>query len=227
MALKITTENLVKIFLPHNGKVFTMDELNKEVGGWIDPFKVGPVWAMSREKAKGYGLPINALASGFFEIPLYGEVLIVPPQQLPSDWTDEDDHPGISADMIDSGFLLSLQSSIAQLKMLEKNPWAGHIGVKEFFLKNFDTQPREEYTYEPPKPEDIDEVTEEFLSKVYEYIATHPLEFSKGVLLEDTLIRIRAEGKDLKQVLSIMTDMYLQTEEYEKCSVLKTLGETL
>lgn len=227
MALKITTENLVKIFLPHNGKVFTMDELNKEVGGWIDPFKVGPVWAMSREKAKGHGLPINALASGFFEIPLYGEVLIVPPQQLPSDWTDEDDHPGISADMIDSGFLLSLQSSIAQLKMLEKNPLAGHIGVKEFFLKNFDTQPREEYTYEPPKPEDIDEVTEKFLSKVYEYIATHPLEFSKGVLLEDTLIRIRAEGKDLKQVLSIMTDMYLQTEEYEKCSVLKTLGETL
>jgi len=52
MALKITTENTVKTLRPQNGKTFTIDELNEHVGGWIEPFKVGPVWVVCLEKSK-------------------------------------------------------------------------------------------------------------------------------------------------------------------------------
>jgi len=226
MALKITTENTVKTFRPQNGSLFSIDELNNEVDGWIEPFKVGPVWVICQEKSKEKGLPINELASYFFEIGLYGKVLVVSPQQLPLEWSEGDIQPGITADMVDSGVLMSLQSSLARMKMLEKNPGM-EVSPEEFFRLNIATIPREEYTYEPPEIDDIDENTEEFLSKVYSYIANHPLEFSRGVLLEETGILIRAEGHDLQKVLGLLTKMYLQTEEYEKCSVIKSLSQHL
>ena len=85
MAIILSTEKIVRSFRPENGTTFTIDELNDLVGGWVEPFKVGPVWVMQKEKAINDS-QYNELASFFFEVALYGEIVVVPPQQLPRDW---------------------------------------------------------------------------------------------------------------------------------------------
>jgi hypothetical protein len=227
MAIKITTDNMVKTFRPSNGMTFNIDELNDQVDGWIEPFKIGPVWVMYKEKAKDKGYPQNELASFFFDVALYGEVLVVPSQQLPSDWSDDEVQNGITADMVDSGFLLSLQNSLALKKMREANLGL-EVTPEEFFNAQFAVpNPREEYLYEPPTLEHIDENTEDFLTKVYDYISRNPLQFTKGVILDEGNVIIRTSKADLEKVLTLLTRLYIETEEYEKCAVIKHLQEKL
>ncbi len=216
---------MVKVFRPKSGSTFTIDELNDEVGGWIEPFRVGPIWVMYLEKADRKGKQFNFLASHFFDLSLYGEVLVVPPQQMPAEWgamEEGDEH--YTADMIDSAFLLSLQNSILLAKMKEQVP-GFVVDPAEFFSSKFNVKPKEEYTYDPP--EDTDENTRDFLDQVYGYISKSPAQFRKGVLLDGPEVIIRAEQNKLKKVLKMMTDMYIETEEYEKCAVIRELEENI
>lgn len=226
MAIKITIENIVKPLRPANGSVFNIDELNEEVGGWIEPFKVGPVWVMSAEKSRQNGNPINDLASFFFEVALHGDILIVPPQQLPSDWDIlEDEDKRLTPDMVDSGFLLSLQNALMVKRLRDQNPGM-IVDPEKHFTQEFDfLQPKEEYTYDPPVDEEIDANTADFLTKVYEYMTKAPAKFKNGILLDETQVTIRTQKENLKKILSMMKGMYLETEEYEKCAVIQQVEE--
>jgi hypothetical protein len=227
MAIKITIDKLVKPIRPQNGKTFNVDELNDMVGGWIEPFKVGPVWVMTAEKSREKGAELNDLASYFFEVALHGEVLIVPPQQLPSDWeVMEDDDKKLSADMVDSGFLLSLQNALMVKKMREQNP-SLQVNATDFFNSHFNVSPKEEYTYEPPIGEDIDENTADFLSKVFEYMKTAPSQFKNGILLDESQVTIRTQKGNIKTILDMMKGMYLENEEYEKCAVIQQVEDQI
>lgn len=223
MAIKITTDKIVRPLRPGNGSVFNIDELNEQVGGWIEPFKVGPVWVMGAEKSKD--LPLNDLASFFFEVALHGDILVVPPQQLPSDWDImEESDKRLSADMVDSGFLLSLQNALMVKRLRDENPGMV-IDPTELFQHQFNLQPKEEYTYDPPVDKQIDVNTADFLTKVYEYMTKAPAQFKNGILLDETQVTIRTQKENLKTILSMMKGMYLETEEYEKCAVIQQVEE--
>lgn len=225
MAIKITTDSIVKPIRPDNSKIFTIDELNGQVGDWIDPFKVGPVWVMSAENSKKNDAPKNELASFFFEVALYGDVLIVPPQQLPSDWDlPEDEDMRISSDMVDSGFLLSLQNAIMVKKIRDANPGM-NVDSMYYFNEKFNEQPKEEYMYDPPTDQNIDSNTADFFEKVYEFMTKAPAQFKKGILLEETQVTIITQKENLKKILTMMKGMYLESEEYEKCSVIQQVEE--
>jgi len=223
MAIKLSVDKIVRSFRPENGPVFTIDELNNKVGGWVEPFKVGPVWVMYQEGAQKKKEPINDLASFFFDMALYGEVIVVPPQQLPREWDlMEYEDQYITADMVDSGFMLSLQNALMLKKMRDENPGL-IIDPAEYFNSQFNVRPKEEFVYEPPAGDSLDANTKEFLVRVYDYITKAPAQFSRGVLLEDTDVIIRASETDKKTVLEMIKGICLEKEEYEKCAVIQKL----
>ena len=223
MAIKLSVDKIVRSFRPENGPVFTIDELNDKVGGWVEPFKVGPVWVMYQEGSKEHGEPINDLASFFFDMALYGEVIVVPPQQLPREWDlMEYEDQFITADMVDSGFMLSLQNALMLKRMRDENPGLV-IDPAEYFNSQFNVLPKEEFVYELSKDIALDETTKEFLGRVYEYIIKAPTQFNRGVLLEDSDVIIRASELDRKTVLEMIKGICLEKEEYEKCAVIQKL----
>jgi hypothetical protein len=226
MAIKLSIDKIVRSFRPENGPVFTIDELNDKVGGWVEPFKVGPVWVMHQENSQKHGEPLNELASFFFETAIYGEVIVVPPQQLPREWDlMEYEDQFVTADMVDSGFMLSLQNALMIKRLRDANPGLA-INPTEYFNSQFNSQRKEEFVYEPSKGAVLDKNTVDFLGRVYEYIVKMPAQFNRGVLLEDSEVIIRASETDRKTVLELIKGICLEKEEYEKCAVLQKMEES-
>ena len=134
MAIRITSDAIVKVVKPVFHQ-FSLNELNDVVEGWIEPLKIGPIWVMYKEKAKESGEPLNQVASFFFDVAMYGTVLIVPPQQMPTEWDlMEPDDYRYTADQIESGFLTALQNALAYNRVSDKT---------------YKESPKEEWSYEP------------------------------------------------------------------------------
>jgi len=218
MAIKIGTDSIVRVVRPA-GEKFNLNELNQLVEGFIEPTKIGPVWVMQDEDAKRSGKPQNTVASFFFGVSVYGTILIVPPQQLPSDWEAIDDEElRYTADDVDNGFLLSLQKALIRNRVLGSS-----AHTMEQFRESF--RPQEEWTYRPPSQDAIDENTQDFYRKVYDYISNNPEMFQKNILLSDTdvLIKLNA-AEDREKMINQMIDFFVSEEEYEKCAVLKSIA---
>ena len=217
MAIKITTDSIVKIIRPTSHK-FNLQELNDLVEGFIEPLKIGPVWVMYADRAKEEGQPLNNVASFFFDMAVYGPVLIIPPQQLPAEWDimDPEDYRYTSDD-IDNGFLLSLQKALIHNRVFGASRGEENI---EKFVSRF--EPTEEWTYKPPANDKIDDNTADFYRQVYEYISKNPEQFKKDIILsEDHLVVKLEKHEDKPKMLQQMIDYFVNQEEYEKCSVLK------
>lgn len=217
MAIRIDTDKAVRVINPY-AKSFNLEDLNKIVDGFIEPLKLGPVWIMYDEKAKENGAALNEIASFFFNVALYGTVLIVPPQQLPLDWDlMEDSDRKYSAEDIDAGFLLSLQTALIQQRVF------GGLTDMENLMDKFPSG-QEEWFYSPPVEDTLDESTQDFYRQVYDYITMNPDKFKKDILLEDrnTLVRVR-NIEERKKVINQMIDYFVQEEEYEKCALLKNV----
>lgn len=225
MAVLITLDNIVKMVRPKNERSFELDELNQIVGGWIDPFKVGPVWVMQKEESSDEFAEMNKIASDFFDVALYGQVLVVPSQQLPADWGLSDDQDKfLSAEMVDSGLLLSLKTSIEYSKMKEEMPplYAG-MSPGEYFSHRYLVPEKEEFVYNPDSDVDLNPDLIKFLNSSFEFIKKAPMQFKNGVILEDEDLIVRTPPENRKTVLEIMMNMFLENEEYEKCAEIQKL----
>ena len=221
MAVKITTDSIVRMVRPTSYK-FNLDELNNHVEGFIEPIKVGPLWVMYADKAKQEGQPLNEVASFFFNVAIYGPVMVVPPQQLPLDWDimDPEDYR-YSADDVDNGFLLSLQKALIYNRVFGDS--RGEENVEDFMTR---LTPSEEWTYSPPVNDEVDEKTAEFYRQVYEYISKNPEQLKKNVLLAQDHVVVKLENSDdLNKTIKQMIDYFVRLEEYEKCSFLKRVIE--
>lgn len=214
MALKIGLDNVVKIMRPVEKK-FNLQELNNCVDGFIEPLKIGPIWVMYDEAAKKRGEPVNDIASFFFQIAMYGTVLVVPPQQLPSDWgVLEDEDEQYTADEIDTGFLISLQNALMYNRVF------GNGKDPEEFLSKF--IPKEEWTYKPLVDGELDENTIDFYMQVYDYICRNPESFKENILLSESDVVVRLENdKDRELIINQMLEYFIKEEEYEKCVTLR------
>jgi hypothetical protein len=208
MAIKITTDKVVRIIRPDSRK-FNLDELNNHVGDFINPLKIGPVWVMSGEGGKMLGAEYNEIASFFFGSPFYGDVIVVPPQQLPADWDimDPSDYK-YTVEELDGGVLLSLQTALVHNRVFGSidGPYTA----------------KEEWTFTPPKNDEIDEGTRKFYRRVYDYITENPDMFKKNIILQDEEVVVKIDTPDdRKVVLQQMLDYFVYQEEYEKCALLK------
>jgi len=219
MAIKIETDSIVRIVRP-SSKQFNIDELNNHVNGFIEPVKFGPIWLMYDEKAKLSGEPINNVASFFFDVAIHGTVMLVPPQELPSDWglMDSDDYL-YTANDVDNGLLLSIQNALIHNRVFGA-PGPGEMAdrLRERF------KPVEEWTYKPSESDEINDNTAEFFEEVYQNLLKKPEDIVNNVIISNDLTLVKLEsGSDKETMINKMIDYYISKEEYEKCSVLKTL----
>ena len=210
MAIKITSDAIVRIVKPLS-KQFQLDEINSHVSGWIEPFKIGPLWVMYKEKSKEEGEPFNQVASFFFEVPMYGTVLIVPPKQMPAEWdVIEPTDTLYTSDQIESGFLTSLQQALIY------NRTVGGLSPDE--LMNIT---KEEWIYEPLN--EIDEHSIEFFKKSYQFIIEQPYN-EDNILYEDEDVIIRTlTPEDRIKTFNQMLDYFVESEDYEKCASIRDL----
>lgn len=220
MAIKISSDSIVRVVQPETHK-FNLEELNRHVEGFIEPVKIGPVWVMYDEEAKTKK-ELNKVASLFFGIAIHGTVLAIPPHQLPADWDImEPEDYRYTAEDIDSGFLLSLQTILMHNKV-----FGGPSG--DSYFESFSSRflPKEEWTYTPPEKDEIDENTQKFYQLVYSYIVNNPDSFSKDIILSDDQMIIRIENPSEKDnMVEQMIDYFVSQEEYEKCVNLKKVLE--
>lgn len=210
MAIKITTDSIVKMFRP-TGNQFVIDELNNEVDGWVEPLRVGPIWVMYKEKTKD-SLPLNQLATFFFDVPMYGTVLIIPPKQMPMEWgmVDSDDLK-FTSEQIEVGFLSSLQQALVYNRVFNKDNIVWDI-------------PKEDWIYQPA--DTIDEHTISFFDKAYPFIIEEPHEGC--ILYEDDEVIVRTLTIEEKvKTFQQMIDYFVETEEYEKCAKIQKLIEVI
>jgi hypothetical protein len=224
MAIKITADSIVRVFRP-GGYKFTLDELNDGVNGFIEPIKIGPLWVMYSEEAKTNGEPLNNVASYFFDIAIYGTVLVVPPHHLPSDWDlMEPEDYRYTADDIDSGFLMSLQQALMHKRVFGATDLAELKNDNETLFSRL--KAKEEWTYKPQSDNDLDANTIDFYNQVYEYIVSNPDMIKKNILLSDDEIIVKIQSEEDKlTMINQMIHHYVSEEQYEKCSVLKTIVE--
>lgn len=206
MAIKITTDSIVKTVIP-NLYQFTVKELDAQVNGRVDPLKVGPLWVMCNENANKTE-PLNKVASFFFDRKMYGTVLIIPPQQLPSAWdVMEPDDFLYTSDQIDAGFILTLQAALSQFRGANANV----------------NTCKEEWLYKPSDV--IDKETKDFFIKSYDSIINSPA--SAEVLFEDERNIVKTLSiADKQKTIQQMIDFFVDIEEYEKCSKLLEIKET-
>ena len=217
MALKIGLDNVVKIMRPA-GRKFELQDLNESVDGFIEPFKIGPVWVMYDEEAKKKGEPLNTIASFFFQVAMHGTVLVVPSQQLPSDWdVSEPEDYRFTADEIDTGVLISLQNALMYNRV---------FGNSRDPLETFERYlPKEEWVYKPDT-EKVDDNTKDFYRQVYDFISSNPDSFKKNILIDEESVTVRVDSdEDRELIVNQMIEFFLETEEYEKCAVLKKVLE--
>ena len=215
MAIKITTDAIVKTVKPASQQ-FNLTELNDHVNGWIEPIKIGPIWVMYQENAKENSEPLNKLASFFFDVAMYGTVMVVPPQQMPPEWEImEDPDYKYTADQVDTGFLTTLQQAILLNRSVNK--YASN--ESDFFVK-------EEWSYQPS--EEICEEDKDFFKKVYNVLIEQNLKKEDTVLFEDDEIVVKtANNEDRIKTIQQMINYFVEEEEYEKCAKLIEVKEKI
>jgi hypothetical protein len=214
MAIKITTEAIVKVIKP-KGQQFSLEELNEQVDGWIEPLKIGPLWIMYREKAKEEGEEMNQIASFFFDVAIYGTVMVVSPQEMPTEWDllDESENSW-TADQIESGFLTALQSALIYNRLMNS--------------KIKDTSPisKEEWSFKPS--DEVDDSLKDFFRKSYDLIVAHKDKPDATLLFEDDTVIVRTANKtDHIKALDQMINYFIEEEEYEKCAQLQKIKQSV
>jgi hypothetical protein len=213
MAVKITLDGSVKLINPEDEQ-FSLDELNGQVEGWIEPTKIGPIWVMHAENAKGKE-PLNQVASFFFDVALHGTVLVVPPMQMPSEWDLlEEGETAWTSEQIDMGFLTALQTTLVMHRMLNEGP----VNLKNPY--------KEEWSYQPS--DNIDESVKEFFRKAYDSIVSQKGEPREHVIFEDDSTVVKTKNKtDHLKTIDQMIEYFIEVEEYEKCAALQRVKKAV
>lgn len=221
MAVKIGTDSVLRMIRPSSYK-FTLDELNDSVNGFIEPLKIGPLWVMYSEDSKNNGEPLNVVASFFFDFPMHGNVLVVPPHQLPNEWDImEPEDYRYTADDIDSGFLTSLQQALIYTRMFGED-------LNETINKSF-IEPIEQWTYKPGEsiPNDKTEDLFTFYNKSYEYMVKNPNSIQDNIIFAEDNVNVNVSPDDMTVFINQLIDHFVNVEEYEKCAKLKKIYEEL
>jgi len=152
---------------------------------------------------------------------MYGTVIVVPPHHLTTDWDlMEPEDYRYTAEDIDSGFLMSLQQAL-----IHKRVFGEQLDNNERLFERL--KAKEEWTYKPQSDDSqLDKNTIDFYDQVYEYISSNPDMIKKNILLSDDEIVVKIDSDEDKiLMINQMIQYYISEEQYEKCSLLKTVIE--
>lgn len=229
MAIKLDKEGKIIKVTPPEGEYFNVDMLERIVGGWPEPTKIGPTWVILNEDIEKVPENYNEIASNFFRVPVYGDILSVSAQELPPEWdltTDYDTKWSI--DDIDDGFIEALNNNL--LSDPFSSPMSGYPNPF-FSMQNqelFADYKKEEYFYNPNKPKDpqtSEENYQNFLRQSYDRIVECSSEnFKDFVVYEDDMNIVRVkEGEDRLKTINQVLNILVEDEEYEKCAILRDI----
>jgi len=234
MAIKIDSAGSIKKITPSDGMYFNVDMLERIIGGWPEPNKIGPVWVIKNEDVEKSADNFNQIASMFFQSPIYGDVLSLSALELPPEWDLVDDlDRKFTIDEMDEGFLKSL-TDIALTDSTydpeEGIDWEASLdpfsinGEKDY-MDNF---PKSEYFYNPRKPKHPETEVEnfnKFLQDAYSHIVTSYEEgFKDFVVYEDkqNVVKVVTQDDRILTINQVMDEL-IKEEDYEKCAVLRDI----
>jgi hypothetical protein len=223
MAIKLSKEGTVLKVTPHFKQYFDIAAMEDAVGGWPDPMKIGPIWIIQNENILKSQDNLNELASKFFHIPIYGDILVLSSHELPKEWDLlEDSDSMYTADDIDAGFIKSLSDMaiFENLYIPYSQPY------EPDFVNSFGVQkPQQvEYTYSPEKQVKNDDEFKDFLRNAYDYVISSAPDFKNFVVYEDELNVVKVNvKKDMLKTIDQMLEIFVEEESYEKAAKLRDL----
>ena len=203
MAVRITTDGKVKVIHPEES-FFWENELTSLTSKEHERFRLGLVWILASINPQG-GI-VNQIASHFLETRTYGDVLVVPDSQMP--FTEESGGFGSDLDpsQVDAGIILAIYKIIKDYRLSKEIP------KNEFVFK--------------PDGKRTDDVTA-FYNKAYEYVIKKDFP-STGIMFETFEdVYIVETLEDTRKTLKEMIDLFVDTEEYEKCANLQKVLEKI
>jgi hypothetical protein len=214
MAVKINVDNTVQIIRPTDG-IFTIGEVHEHISKKIEPVNFDYIWLLYDDSGRKKKKKLNEIASMIFGMEIYGDVLLIPTEQLPNEWNVfQEEEQKYRPEEIDNGILMTIQKTIQAYRLFNSKD-ISKVSIKE------------EWTYHPEdfhKNKSAEDVSV-FYSSVYEYISKNPKDFKlNNVIFADTytLIKIESNSEQKKIVEDLITH-FVQLEEYEKCSLLKNI----
>ncbi len=233
MAVKVNNDGSVSRVQPKHGMYFNVTMLEDIVGGWPEPTKVGPVWIILNSDASRKPDNINEVASKFFQLPIYGDIVSLSPLELPPEWDLVEDHDrNYTVDESDEGFIDALSN-----RMLV-DPFSMHMGFgladhwasedhKDYFgVNGINLNNKEEFFYNPNKPkapETTDDNYKKFLKDSFSHIVNCEKEnFKDFIVFEDdvNIVKVRSKDDRIKTINQVI-DALIEVEDYEKCAKLK------
>jgi hypothetical protein len=223
MAIKLSKEGTVLKVTPHFKQYFDIASMEDAISGWPEPMKIGPIWVIQNENVLKSPDNLNDLASRFFHIPIYGDVLILSSHELPKEWDLIDDSDLMyTADEIDAGFVKSLSEMaiFENLYIPYNQPYE-----PDFINSAILQKPQQvEYTYSPEKQVKNDDEFKEFLRNAYTYVISSAPEFKSFVVYEDELNIVKVNAKkDMLKTIDQMLAIFVEDESYEKAAKLRDL----
>jgi len=229
MAIRIDKSGHIRKVNPPDGSYFNVNMLEKLVGGWPEPTKIGPVWVIKSEDVEPLIENYNDIASKFFQLPIYGDVLSLSALELPPEWDliDEIDRK-YTIDEIDAGFMKSINDSALSDPFSGHNPLYPDPFHSMYNDQLFGSSPKSEYFYNPNKPKNPETPQENylmFLRDSYDYILLGAqTNFKDFVMYEDdvNIVKVPRE-KDRIQTINQLIKLFIEDEEFEKCAVLRDI----
>lgn len=244
MAIKIDSFGNLSKVEPTGSDYFNVDMLERIVGGWPEPCKIGPIWLIKNEDTEKVFENYNQVASMFFQTPIYGDIMALSALELPPEWDliDEVDKK-YSVKDIDEGFLKSLSDLTLSTDNIFDNEGnhidiesnstsSGHWSYQEgddYFGKGWLNQ-KNEYFYNPNKPkhpETSHENYTNFLRDAYNFIVDSSKDnFDEFIVFEDdaNIVKVNKREDQVKTIDQIMK-LFIDDEDYEKCAVLRDIIE--
>lgn len=208
MAIKISTDSILNR-VKKDGSKFELEEFESIVKGHTDPFKIGNAWIVYTEKNGKNSL--NEIATLLFGVPVYGDVLVVPPQQMPEVFQIDEEND-YTVDQFDLGFLYNAKETLRVSKSIEED---------EDYL--YDTDEKVEWLY---KPENIivDENTKMVFIDSWHYLKENNFETLKTerkFYEDDQIYLIASNDHDVDHYLNALLKFFQEEEEYEICAELR------
>lgn len=242
MAIKIDSFGNLNKVSPNTGDYFNVNMLERIVGGWPEPCKIGPIWLIKNEDIDKIFENYNQVASMFFQMPIYGDVMALTALELPPEWDLIDDMDRkYTVKEVDEGFLKSLSDLTLSTDNIFDNDgnvisdvysMNGFLGdnnenVQDIFGKEYKLE-KTEYFYNPDKPihpETSHDNYTNFLKDAYNFIVDSSKEdFKEFVVYEDesNIVKVNKKDDQIKTIDQVM-GLLLEEEDYEKCAVLRDI----
>lgn len=239
MAIKITTDGYLQVERPIN-KVYSISDIRKSLNTDDDFIKFVDMGSFVLIVDSAPDRKMNSVGSLFFRFGIYGEVLIMSGNELPTDaYIRTTENTKWDIEGLEAGIVKSIKDALRayQLVMNYDDSLSGtvvpnDVSVSSHVVSDTNSNISSEkkiYLFDPDKDEEIKEDEQQFINAFYESAYesiknVDNIDPSKIILFEDNKTIIKFAPDKVKKTLNEMIRHFTEYEEYEKCSVIKKIS---